>query len=146
MPWKSIYGTQGVEVRFSGRCDGAELTEAREALYGHRYEEGLQYIIADFSQVEYLDLSLADLLRYAEHDRQYLLRNPPHVLALVAPQAPVLRLLRMYEHYMDGSPLRSYIASTRAEALEWLHAEMLEPAVFVRKGFIRQPFPRIAGE
>lgn len=127
MPWKSIYGAQGVEIRFSGRCDGAECTDAREAIYGHHYEEGLQYVVADFTNVEYLDLSLADLLKYAEHDRQYLLRNPSHLLALVAPQAPVLRLLRMYEHYMEGSPLRAHIAATRVEALSWLRNEMLEP-------------------
>lgn len=126
MPWKSIYGAQGVELNFSGHCDSTEVMDAHEAVYGHRYEEGLQYIIADFTRVEYLDLSLADLLRLADHDRQYLLRNPSHLLAIIAPQAPVLRLLRTYEHYMEGSPLRARITSTHVDAVSWLRSEMLE--------------------
>lgn len=127
MPWKSTYGAQGVELNFSDRCNGDEVLDAHESIYRHRYAEGLHYIIADFSRVEYLELSLADLLRVAEHDRQYLLRNPPHLLVMIAPQAPVLGLLRMYEQYMEGSSLRATITNTRHEALAWLQAEMLDP-------------------
>lgn len=127
MPWKTTYGAQGVELSFSDRCDGEEILDAHESIYRHRYEEGLHYIIADFAQVEFLDLSLADLLRIAEHDRQYLLRNPPHCLAMIAPQAQVLGLMRAYEEYMSGSNLRTRISNTRAEALLWLRSEMLEP-------------------
>jgi hypothetical protein len=138
MPWKTIYGAQGVEVHFSDRCDGTDLLDAHEAVYEHRYEEGLHYILADFAQVEYLDLSLADLLRIADHDRQYLLRNPPHLVAIVAPQAPVMGLLRTYEHYMEGSPLRTCISHTRAEALMWLRSEMLEPVAATYSWRLRQ--------
>ena len=127
MPWTCTYGAQGVELHFSERCDGEEMLDAHEAIYRHRYEQGLHYIIADFARVEYLDVSLADLLRIAEHDRQYLLRNPPHLLVMIAPQAPVLGLLRSYESYMAGSSLRTSISNTRAEGLAWLRAEMLEP-------------------
>ena len=127
MPWTCTHGAQGVELHFSDRCCGEDLLDAHEAIYRHRYEQGLHYIIADFARVEYLDLSLADLLRIAEHDRQYLLRNPPHLLVMIAPQAPVMGLLRTYEQYMQGSTLRTYISSTRQEALAWLRVEMLEP-------------------
>ena len=127
MAWTCTYGAQGVELCFADRCDGDDVLDAHEAIYRHRYEQGLHYIFADFAKVEYLDLSLADLLRIAEHDRQYLLRNPPHLLVMVAPQAPVLGILRTYESYMAGSPLRTSISNTRNEALAWLRAEMLEP-------------------
>jgi hypothetical protein len=127
MPWKSTYGAQGIELHFSERCDGHDLLAAHESIYRHKYAEGLHYVIADFSCVEYLDLSFADLLRIAEHDRQYLLRNPAHLLVMVAPQAPVLGWLRTYERYMEGSNLRTAITNTRSEALVWLHSEMLDP-------------------
>lgn len=127
MPWKTTYGAQGVELSFSEHCTGDDVLGAHESVYRHRYEEGLHYIIADFARVDFLDLSLADLLRIAEHDRQYLLRNPPHLLAMVAPQAQVLGLLRAYEQFMQGSSLRTTIANTRSEALVWLRSEMLEP-------------------
>jgi hypothetical protein len=127
MPWKSTYSAQGIDLQFSGRCDGDDVLSAHEATYRHRYAEGMHYIIADFSRVEFLDLSLADLLSIAEHDRQYLLHHPPHLLVMVAPQAPVVSLLRAYEEFMAGSNLRTAIASTRAEAIAWLHSRMLEP-------------------
>ena len=126
MPWKTTYGAQGVELSFSERCTGEDILGAHDAVYRHRYEEGLHYIIADFAQVEFLDLSLADLLRIAEHDRQYLLRNPPHCLAMIAPQAHVLGLMRAYQQFMEGSTLRATIANTRSEALLWLRSEVLE--------------------
>ena len=127
MPWKSTYGDRGIELHFSGHCDGHDLLAAHESIYDHKYVEGLPYIITDFTLVEYLDLSLADLLRIADHDRQYLLRNPPHLLAMIAPQAAVIGLLRTYQHYMEGSTLRSSISNTRAEALAWLQAELFDP-------------------
>lgn len=139
MPWKTIYGARGVEVHFSERCDAAEVMDAHEAVYGYRYEEGLHYIFVDLAQVEYLDLPLADLLRIADHDRQYLLRNPSHCVAIVAPQAPVLALVRTYEQYMEGSTLRTCIANTRTEALEWLRSEMLEPVAAASSMRSRHP-------
>jgi hypothetical protein len=128
MPWKPIYSAQGIDLQFSGQCGGDDLLNAHAAVYSHRYAEGMHYIIADFANVEYLDLSLADLLRIAEHDRQYLLHNPPHLLVMIAPQAPVVSLMRAYEEFMQGSNLRTQIASTRAEGIAWLHSRMLEPA------------------
>jgi hypothetical protein len=126
MPWTIAYGSQGVELVFSGRCGGEDLLGAHEAIYSHRYTEGLQYIVADFSLVEYLEPSLAELLRIADHDRQYLLRNPPYLVAFIAPQALVLGMLRTYVDFMEGSTLRTQISSTRSEALAWLRSEILE--------------------
>lgn len=126
MAWTIEYGSQGAELLFTGRCDGADLVGSHEAIYSHHYEEGLRYIVADFSHVDFIEPSIADLVRIADHDRQYLLRNPPHVLALVAPQALVLGLLRIYVDCMEGSPLRTHISSTRSEASAWLLSEMHE--------------------
>lgn len=128
MPFDVTYGAQGVDVLFFGRCDGPEVLDVHERVYAHRYLEGLQYVLVDFSGVEYLDLTTADLLRVAEHDRQYLLRNPAFVLVMVAPQAPVLGLLRTHEHFMEGTTLRTHVTNTREEAIARLRAEMLEVA------------------
>jgi hypothetical protein len=128
MPWTMTYSASGVEVRFSGRCSAIEVLGAHEDAFNHRYEAGLQYLMVDFAHVEYLDVALADLLRLADYDRQYLLRNPPFALAIVAPQAPVLALVRTYERYMVGTSLRSAVVSTRDEAHAWLRMEMLEIA------------------
>lgn len=129
MPWKTTYGAQGAEICFSQLCTGDDILDAHESIYRHRYPEGLHYIVADFVRVDFLEISLADLLRIAEHDRQYLLRNPAHCLAMIAPQAQVVGLLRAYQEYMQGSNLRATITATRHEALTWLRAELLEPIV-----------------
>lgn len=125
MPWKTTFGARGAEVRFTDRSDGDEVYAANREVFLHSYEEGFQYAIVDFSRVEQLDLPLADLLRIAEHDRQYLLRNPPYLLATIAPQAHVFGLARTFEHYMQGSALRSTVVATRDEAIAWLNGEMM---------------------
>ena len=125
MPWKTTSGARGADVRFTDRSDGDEVYAANREVFLHSYEEGFQYAIVDFSTVEQLDLPLADLLRIAEHDRQYLLRNPPYLLAMIAPQAHVFGLARTFERYMEGSTLRSTVVETRDEAIAWLNTEMM---------------------
>jgi hypothetical protein len=107
------------------RSDGDELYEANREVFLHRYEEGFQYAMVDFSRLEHMHLPLADLLRIAEQDRQYLLRNPPYLLAMIAPQAHVFGLARTFQQYMEGSTLRSTVANTRDEAIAWLNTEMM---------------------
>lgn len=126
MSWIANYRPQGVEIRFSGRCDANEVLDAHERVFNRRYAEGLQYVIVDFSSVEYLDMPLADLLIISEQHRQFLLRNPPFLLALVAPQAPVLALMRTFQRYMEGTSLRLKVTHTRDAALAWLRGETLE--------------------
>jgi hypothetical protein len=124
MSWTTTYGARGADVTFWDQSDGDEVYEANREVYLHRYEEGLQFAIVDFSRVERLELPLADLLRIADHDRQYLLRNPPYLLAVIAPQAHVFGLARTFERYMEGSTLRSTVVKTREEAVAWLNGEM----------------------
>jgi hypothetical protein len=128
MPWTTTYAARGADVRFMERSDGEEVYEANREVFLHRYEEGFQYAIVDFTRVEQLQLPLADLLRIAEQDRQYLLRNPPYLLAMIAPQAHVFGLARTFEQYMEGSTLRSTVVKTRDEANAWLNAEMMADA------------------
>jgi hypothetical protein len=128
MPWTTTFGPQGAEVRYYGRTDGREVYDSNDEVYLHAYEQGLQYALVDFSRLEYFDVSIADLLRIAEHDRQYLLRNPPYCLAMIAPQAHVSGLAKTFERFMEGSTLRSVVVRTRDEALAWLNAELTESA------------------
>ena len=128
MPWTTTYGARGADVRFMDESDGEEVYEANREVFLHRYDEGFQYAIVDFTKVARLDLPLADLLRIAEQDRQYLLRNPPYLLAMIAPQGHVFGLARTFQRYMEGSTLRSAVVKTRDEAIAWLNAEMTEDA------------------
>ena len=125
MPWTTTYAARGADVRFVGESDGDDVYEANREVFLHSYDEGFQYAIVDFSKVARLDLPLADLLRIAEQDRQYLLRNPPYLLAMIAPQAHVFGLARTFERYMEGTSLRSVVVTERAQALAWLNAEMM---------------------
>lgn len=128
MPWTTTFSDQGAEVRFFGSCDGCEVYDSNREVFMHVYEQGFQYAIVDFSKVEYLDLPTADLLRIAEYDRQYLLRNPTYLLAMIAPQAHIAGLAKTFERFMQGSTLRSVVASSRDEANAWLRAELTESA------------------
>lgn len=128
MPWTTMFGPQGAEVRFFGRTEGREVYEANREVLLHAYEQGIQYALVDFSRIDYLDLLQADLLRIAEYDRQYLLRNPSYLLAVIAPQAHVSGLAKMFQRFMEGSTLRSVVVKSRDEALAWLQTELTETA------------------
>jgi hypothetical protein len=128
MPFDLTFVARGVEVRFSGRCDVTEVLEVRERIYSHHYEEGFQYVIVDFSCAEFLDLATVDLLRIAEQDRQYLLRNPGHLVAVIAPQAPIAGLMRTFRHFMEGTALQFHVINTREAALMCLRSQALESA------------------
>lgn len=124
MPWTSKYEARGAEVRYSGHAVGEELCDANRCVLSHAYPDGFQYVLVDFSRVEALDAPLADLLKIAEHNRQYLLRNPSFLLAVIAPQAHVSGLMRTFTRYMEGTSQRATIVHTRDEAMAWLDAEM----------------------
>jgi len=121
MSWTATYDSRGCAVCFTDLTDSDEVLAAHRAIFVHPYEEGLQYVLADFSAVERLDLSLVDLLQMAEHDRQYLLRNPTYLAAMIAPQAHVSALMRTFAGYMEGSQHQSVIVSSRSDALAWLN-------------------------
>lgn len=128
MPWTTTIGPQGAEVRFFGRTEGREVFEAKREALLQTYEQGLQYAVIDFSRIDYLDLLQADLLRIAEYDRQYLLRNASYLLAIIAPQASVSGLAKTFQRFMEGSTMRSVVVRTRDEALAWLQTELTETA------------------
>ena len=123
MPWSTCYANDGVDCRFMGATDSADVYAANDEIFSHRYAETLRYVIVDFTQAESLDLPTADLLGLAEGDRQYLLRNPPYALAMIAPQGVVFGHARTFERFMEGSPLKSIVVQTREQALGWLRNE-----------------------
>jgi len=123
MPWSACFAESGADCRFSGDTDATEVVAANHEIFKHRYPEALRYVIVDFSAAESLNLPTADLLGLAETDRQYLLRNPPYALAMIAPQGVVFGYARTFERFMEGSPLRSTVVQTREQALGWLRRE-----------------------
>jgi hypothetical protein len=128
MPWTSKYAARGAEVRYLGHTLGEELCDANRSVLSHAYPDGFHYVLVDFSRVEALDAPLADLLQIAEHNRQYLLRNPSFLLAVIAPQAHVSGLMKTFARYMEGTSQRAAIVRTRDEAVAWLDAEMADTA------------------
>lgn len=126
MPWSTIYSEHGADCRFTGDTNGDEIFAASTATLSHGYQQHLHYAILDFSKAESLDLPTADLLRVAARDRQYLLRNPPYALAMIAPQGIAFGYARTFERFMEGSALRSTVVETREQALEWLREQGAE--------------------
>jgi hypothetical protein len=89
------------------------------------YDDRFKYAIVDFSLAESMDLPTADLLRIAEGDRQYLLRNPPYALVMIAPQGVVWGHARTFQRFMEGTNLRSSVVQDRIQALQWLREQGL---------------------
>ena len=122
MPWSMSFTECSADCRFTGPTDGDELFAADIEMFSHRYNEQFKYALVDFTQAESMNLLTADLLRLAETDRQYLLRNPPYAIVIIAPQGLVFGHARMYERFMEGTALRSKVVRTRDEGTNWLRS------------------------
>jgi hypothetical protein len=120
MAWSCSFTECSAECRFSGPTDGEDIFAADFEMLSHRYDGQFQYALLDFTQADSMTLLTADLIRVAEKDRQYLLRNPPYSVVLIAPQGVVFGHARMYERFMEGTALRSKVVQTREQAMEWL--------------------------
>lgn len=125
MPYSTRFTENGADCRFMGPTNGEEFYAANIEIFVHPYDEEFKYAIVDFSLAESIDLPTADLLRTAEQDRQYLLRNPACALVMIAPQGVVFGHARMFERFMEGSSLRSAVVQDRTQALQWLRDQGL---------------------
>ena len=120
MPYEMRFTGTGADVRFTGVATGAEVVEAKARALAHRYERGLSFPIFDLGGAERLDIPTADVRRVAREDREYAETHPPIAIAVVAPHDLEYGLSRMWQAFVDDTPIESKVARTRDEVLVWL--------------------------
>ena len=123
MPYQMCFTDTGADVRFSGVTTGAEIVAAKAEALAHPFGRPLGFLLFDFTGAEQFDVPTADVRRVASEDREYAATHPPFAIAVVAPQDLEYGLSRMWQAFVDDTPIASTVARTRAEALAWLAAD-----------------------
>ena len=120
MGHETRFTREGADVRFTGVATGEEILDAKQAALARRYDGPLRFLLFDLSGAERLDVPTIDVRRVARVDREYAETHPPFAIAVVAPDDLEYGLSRMWQAFVDDTPIDSLVVRTRAEALGWL--------------------------
>jgi hypothetical protein len=110
----------GADVRFTGATTGDEIVGAKVDALAHFPGGTLRFLLFDLSGSERLDIPTLDVRRVARVDREYAETHPPFAIAVVAPDDLEYGLARMWQAFVDDTPIQSVVARSRPEALIWL--------------------------
>ena len=120
MPYQTHYTQMGADVRFTGVATGAEIVEAKVRALAHPYAGPLRFLLFDLAGAERVDVPTAAVREVAREDRAYAASHPPSAIAVVAPHDLEYGLSRMWQAFVDDTPIQSNVARSRSEALRWL--------------------------
>jgi hypothetical protein len=121
VPYKIVWASAYLYISFTGHSSIRELNMADTEIYGDRRFPALQWAVWDFSQVDSVDATTADIESLAASDRDVAKSNSRIKLATVAPQ-PEIRTLA--EHYVEMGKAhynawRVRIFETAADGIQW---------------------------
>lgn len=120
MPYQSEFESNGVYTRHYGRVDANEIEEAGGRVRNHPLTvAGIGYCVCDFLEVEEFVITDFEVLMLAAHDHQIIDINPGLKIAVVAVDARVKAIARIYA----GSPLmrlNARVYDTLDAAYEWV--------------------------
>ncbi|SDH19228.1 hypothetical protein [Propionivibrio dicarboxylicus] len=120
MPYQSEFESNGIYTKFYGRIHAGEIEEASRRLRNHPLALGrIDYCVCDFLDVDEFVITDFEVLMLAAHDHQAIDINPELRIAIVAADARVKAIARLYA----GSPLmrrNAGIFASLDEAYEWV--------------------------
>jgi hypothetical protein len=123
MPYQIIEEPHFVRLIFTGDITPLDLValDADMAVLA-RNRPVVMHTLADFSQVNHLAISYADMLTYTERRRAQQLPNTVKS-AVVAPRPAQVGFARMYQTLNTNPQVEIQIFATLAEAEAWLRSD-----------------------
>lgn len=113
----------------TGVVSDQELQQMQEEIYGHSYEDKLEFQIKNFLGIERLDVSMEQLKRIGEEDRAFAVGEHKQYIALVVPRESDIAIeLNVYSAWakdVGAVPPRIEQAAmeTMEEAYDWLRSK-----------------------
>ena len=89
MPWTTEFFPNGAEIRYYGLTTGADVLKAKAEYFAHAFAGESRFVLCDFTAVDKLDASTADVDRIINQDRRAAAEHPGIAEVVVAPQPPV---------------------------------------------------------
>jgi hypothetical protein len=121
VPRSITFRREGAHVDFSGIVTVDDFLGVNDFILGQEDPAGKpRYALFDFSAAERIDLSADDIKAIAAEDERDQERIGDMLIPIVAPQAIIYGLARMWEGLVDAAEFDSRVVRTRAEAILWL--------------------------
>lgn len=121
MPYSSNWEHNGVYRRYSGMVSGVELIEASLDMYADSRFDEINYLIADFSQVDGFNISMEEVEKLAHFNTAAAKTNGNIKTALVINDESAKSLVSIYDIVTEAnnSPWENKVFSSIDEARHW---------------------------
>jgi hypothetical protein len=120
MPYDVQWEPKGVYWRFCGEVSGLEVLQSNLEAYGDPRFGELKYQIADFLEIESLDMEPSEVKKLAYLDKAAAKSNPHIKVALVAQRETLEAHARLHADYAGYSPWETEVFEGLNEARAWL--------------------------
>ena len=122
MAIKHTYNADGgVLITGTGVVTATEVFDRIDSLYATAEQVSqIRYLLIDFTAVSSWKMTPAEIVKTAQLDRNAVQINPAMIITIAANDERTYGLSRMWEAYLDSSPLQSRVFKTVADCEAWL--------------------------
>ena len=111
----------GIFLTATGLVTADELFDGMNTLYATPEKiSKIRYQLSDFTAVSSWQITTAEIVELAKLDNLAAQINPTMLIAIAADDGLAYGLSRMWEAYLDSSPLKSHVFKTVEECKTWL--------------------------
>lgn len=123
-----------------GIVTGADLVKAsRLATHLVENTENFHFEFIDFSEVDELRVSDADLQQIVAQDRYAAIFRPDATVVMVAPRDDLFAIAKEWQRQVENIGWKTHITRSRAEATTWLRENFPQPTARVASAETPQP-------
>lgn len=122
MPYDTRWEAKGLYWRFHGEVSGREILQSNLDAYGDPRFEDLKYQIADFLEIELLEMEPIEVKKIAYLDNAAAKSNPRIRVAIVAQRESIEKYAALVEGYSGYSHWETEVFENLGEARAWLGA------------------------
>ena len=119
-------GGIGIELIASGIVSGDEVLEAHKEIYNEENLHRQRYRIIDRTSCDYYCVRPEEIEQIAELDINAAKINPNIVIALVSATDLQNDMARIWQIYVEKSPLATRIFRDRQSAVAWIKEQLSE--------------------
>lgn len=122
MPYSVEWEENGIHIVYSGSITAPEIRESQYWTGDERFDN-LEYLWADFSQVESFDLTPQEVKEFAYTDMASARSNPDIRFAITASNKFIKEMANLYSKYAESSPWQIGIFESIEDTKKWLNTE-----------------------
>ena len=117
-------GGIGIEIVAAGIVSGDEVLEAHKEIYNEENLHRQRYQIIDRTRCDYYCIRPEEIEKIAALDIAAAKINPHIVIAVVSPTDLQYGMSRMWQIYVEKSPLKTHIFRDRQSADAWIQEQL----------------------